>query len=135
MNLLIILCLLFSGGCEGANLDDKTGFSEYLSAAAGQEVAGPVEQWRPLVEEQFPAAEVDTAMCIIRQESNGDPQADNPNSSARGLFQILASLWAPYYGVDRSQLYDPAVNVALARDIWESHGWWAWSPYKRGACR
>ena len=128
MSFLLTLCLMVPGVCESAGLD-------HLEAVTAQEDTGPVERWRPLVEAHFPAREIDTAMCIIRHESRGDPEADNPRSTARGLFQVLGSLWAPHYGVTRVELYDPATNTRIARDIWEDYGWWAWSPYKRGACR
>ncbi len=128
MSFLLTLCLMVPGVCETAGLD-------HLDALAVQEDAGPVERWRPLVEAQFPAEEVETAMCIIRHESNGEPEADNPRSSARGLFQVLGSLWAPYYGMSQAELYDPATNTRIARKIWDKQGWRAWSPYQRGACR
>ena len=128
MSFLLTLCLMMPGFCETAGL-------EHLDAIAIQEDAGPVGRWRPLVEAQFPAGEVDTAMCVIRHESNGEPDADNPRSSARGLFQVLGSLWAPHFGISRAELYDPATNVRIARRIWDEQGWSAWSPYKRGACR
>lgn len=128
MSFILTLCLMMPGVCEATGLD-------HLDAMVTMEDAGTVERWRPLVAAQFPAGEVDTAICIIRHESNGEPDADNPRSSARGLFQVLGSLWAPHYGISRSDLYDPIVNTRIARDIWENYGWWAWSPYKRGACR
>lgn len=122
------LCLMTPGVCTNTGLD-------HLSQVTPQHQAGPVERWRPLVESQFPATEVDTAMCIIRHESNGDPEADNPRSSARGLFQILGSLWGPKYGVTQSELDNALLNTRIARDIWDRQGWWAWSPYRRGSCR
>lgn len=92
-----------------------------------EEMADPVYRWRPLVAEHFPADEVDTAMCIIRHESGGDPEADNPRSSATGLFQILAGLWGDHYQVTHDQFTDPELNVRLARDIWDAYGWGAWT--------
>lgn len=128
MSLLLSICLSVPGVCQTAHLDQ-------LQALAVEESEDPVERWRPLVETQFPASEVDTALCLIRHESGGDPTADNPRSSARGLFQILGSLWAPQYGVSNSALYDPVTNTRIAHDVWQKQGWWAWSPYKRGLCR
>lgn len=127
MSLLLSICLSVPGVCQTAHLDQ-------LQALAVEESEDPVERWRPLVETQFPASEVDTALCLIRHESGGDPTADNPRSSARGLFQILGSLWAPQYGVSNSALYDPVTNTRIAHDVWQKQGWWAWSPYKRGLC-
>lgn len=128
LSLLLSICLSVPGICEPAQL-------EQFEDLAVEETDDPVERWRPLVETQFPASEVDTAMCLIRHESGGDPEADNPRSSARGLFQVLGSLWAPHYGVSRSALYDPVTNVRIAHGIWEKQGWRAWSPYQRGLCR
>lgn len=129
MSLALALCLVLPGICEVPDLDD------YLEAVAVHRTADDIERWRPLVSRYFPPEEVDRALCIIGHESNGDPDADNPRSSARGLFQVLGSLWAPHYGIDRTDLYDPIINTRIAVDIWKDHGWGAWSPYQRGACR
>lgn len=129
MSLALSLCLVVPGVCDLPELDD------YLEAVAVYETAGEIERWRPLVSLYFPPEEVETALCIVGRESGGDPGADNPTSSARGLFQVLGSLWAPHYGISRSDLYDPIVNTRIAVDIWENYGWHAWSPYQRGACR
>lgn len=94
-----------------------------------------VERWRPLVADHFDPTQVDTMMCIMSHESGGNPNAKNPRSSARGLFQILASLWAPHFGVSYEDMYDPDVNVELARAIFDQQGYRAWSPYSRGLCR
>ncbi len=129
MSLVLSLCLVVPGICDIPELDD------YLDAVAVDHRAGSVERWRPLVSVYFPEDQVDRALCIIGHESNGDPGADNPKSSARGLFQILGSLWAPHYGIDRTDLYDPLINTRIALDIWQNYGWSAWSPYQRGSCR
>lgn len=130
MSLLLTICLSVPGVCQGNYVDqlEAAGLSE-------AEYTDPVDRWRPLVAGVFPAAEVETALCIIRHESGGSPDADNPRSSARGLFQVLGSMWAPHYGVSQAELYDPVTNVDIAADIWENYGWSAWSPYQRGACR
>lgn len=129
MNLLIVLCLFWLG------LGQPIDLAEEIENVAIASIADPVERWRPLVAEHFPRGEVDTAMCIIRHESSGDPRADNPRSSATGLFQILQSLWGPHFGVSSADLYEPQTNIRLASDIWQKYGWRAWSPYERGACR
>lgn len=130
MSLLLTMCLSVPGICQNNHV-------EQLEALALSEVesADPVERWRPLVASAFPAAEVETALCIIRLESGGNPEADNPRSTARGLFQVLGSMWASHYGVSQTDLYDPVTNVNIAGDIWENYGWSAWSPYQRGSCR
>ncbi len=52
-----------------------------------------VTQWRSLVVEHFEPAEVDRAMQVLECESDGDPYAKNPRSSAAGLFQFLRGTW------------------------------------------
>lgn len=99
--------------------------------ATSRNMGSNSEQWRGLVAAYFPANQVDMAICIIRYESGGNPDAKNPRSSARGLFQILASLWAPYYGVSYDDLYNPEINTRIAAGIWGDHGWGAWNAARK----
>lgn len=103
-----------------------------VSSSTDRGMGSNVEQWHGLVSQYF--TDVDTALCLIHYESGGNPDAKNPRSTARGLFQILASLWAPHFGVTYEQLYDPETNVRLAAQIYAQQGWGAWSPYNRGLC-
>lgn len=99
-----------------------------------REVGGNVEQWRGLVAEHFAPDNVETMMCLMVYESGGDPNAKNPTSSARGLFQIMASIWAPEFGVSYADLFDPVINTRIARGVYDRQGYGAWSPYNRGLC-
>ena len=94
-------------------------------------MGGNVEQWRTLVAQYFQPEQVDTMLCLMQHESGGNPNADNPNSSAAGLFQIMGFWWDKYGG----NTYDPETNVALARVIYDQQGYGAWNPYGRGLCR
>ena len=109
---------------------------EYESPYRG--MGTQVDQWLPLVAGHFgdlgPEA-VNRVMCLMVYESGGNPNAKNPTSSARGLMQVLASLWAPHFGLTYDQLYDPSINLWAARKIYDAQGWYAWSPYNRGLCR
>lgn len=89
-----------------------------------------VEQWRSLVAAHF-GSQTDRALCIMRHESGGNPNATNPTSGAAGLFQVMP-FWWNHYGGDR---YDPATNTRVAAAILAQQGWTAWSPYNRGLCR
>ena len=95
-----------------------------------------VEQWRPLVTQYFPSHRVEEALRIINCESNGDPDAVNPYSSASGLFQFLPSTWAstaPKAGWSGYSVFHPEANVSsaawLANRYEElgSYYWQAWS--------
>lgn len=125
MSVLLSILLLWFGAAEPVDLATE------LEDVAFEQLADPVERWRPLVEDHFPAEEIEVALCVIRHESGGNPGADNPRSSATGLFQVLSSLWSDHYGVSYAQLLDPEINTRVARSIWDQSGWSAWSAYRR----
>lgn len=125
MSVLLSLLLLWFGAAEPVDLAVE------LEDMAFEQLADPVERWRPLVGEYFPPEEVEVALCVIQNESGGDPEAENPRSSATGLFQVLSSLWSDHYGVSYTELLDPNVNTRVARAIWDESGWAAWSAYRR----
>ena len=89
-----------------------------------------VEQWRSLVALYFPPENVDAALRVMSCESVGNPWADNPLSSASGLFQHLDNLWPPRAlaaGWGGASIWDPAANVAVA--AWLSKGGTDWSDW------
>jgi soluble lytic murein transglycosylase-like protein len=97
-------------------------------APASRSYGSGVEQWRSLVAASF-GSEVDTALRVMRCESNGNPSAQNRRSSAAGLFQILQKTWqafSPYPWADR---YHPRANVETAKRIRDGQGWPAWTCY------
>ncbi len=93
------------------------------------EFAWEVERWRPVVDLYFPADRVDWGLRIIDCESRGDPVAKNPNSTASGLFQHLASLWddrAVAAGWKDADVFDPFANVAVAAWLLDNGGTGHW---------
>ena len=94
-----------------------------------------VEDWRPLVAGHFEPEDVDRILCLMEHESGGNPNAANPRSSARGLMQVMASVWADEFDVTWDQLYEPEINLYVARQILDRQGFTAWAPYNRGLCR
>ena len=84
-----------------------------------------VEQWRPLVEAFFSPSDVTWALRVISCESNGDPNADNPRSTASGLFQHLATYWgerSTKAGWGGSSIWDPEANIAVAAWLYYNGG-------------
>jgi soluble lytic murein transglycosylase-like protein len=98
--------------------------------------ARDVEEWRPVVEQWFPADRVEEALSVIKCESNGDPLAYNSRHGASGLFQFLPGTWgwaAPGAGFGGASPFDPEANIATAAwlvqtSINQGHDAWAhWS--------
>lgn len=84
-----------------------------------------VERWRPVVESFFHPGDVDWALRVIQCESGGDPNAANPRSSARGLFQHLHRVWperAFEAGWPGSSVYDPLANIAVGAWLYYEDG-------------
>ena len=77
---------------------------------------GGVEQWRSLVCAYDWDCEY--ALLVIKCESNGNADSVNPAGPYVGLFQVHAG-----YG---GNLYDPAVNIAAAYDLYTRSGWGPW---------
>jgi hypothetical protein len=90
-----------------------------------------VGDWRPLVSAFFDPVDVDRALQVIWCESKGDPLAENPRSTASGLFQHLASLWEErtiQAGMEGADIFDPVDNVALAAWlVYDFGGWSHWA--------
>lgn len=94
-------------------------------------VLAGAERWRSTVAEYFRPEDVDLAMAIMMCESGGDPDAANPVSSARGLFQHLGSAWperAADAGWGGADILDPESNIAVAAWlVYEGGGWGHWN--------
>ena len=88
-----------------------------------------VEQWRPLVEEFFPADEVDDVLSVMTCESHGDPNTrymEEWGVESVGLMQInegwLTGWSRPEWSIlshngQPVDLTDPATNLQAAKFI------------------
>jgi hypothetical protein len=59
---------------------------------------------------------------IAKCESNLNEKAKNKKSTARGLFQVMASV----HDVQEKWLYDPFINTLIARKLYEASGTQPW---------
>lgn len=74
-----------------------------------------------------------TAVAIAGAESGWNPEAANPSSTARGMWQTMMSYHGPKY--DGASWTDPFANARVAHEVYQSQGWSAWTVYTSGAYR
>lgn len=106
----------------GNRLEESVQLGEGAAVDPGGEPAEQpavegVERWRPLVEQYFAKDRIVEALSIIECESNGDPTATNPRSSAAGLFQFISGTWeraSEQAGFGGASALDPEANIAAA---------------------
>jgi len=103
------------------------------SGSTNRGMGSNVEQWRSLVEAYFGANATNTALCLMKYESGGNPTAQNP-SGASGLMQVMP-FWASKFGYSTNDLFIPEVNLEIAAALYRADGWGHWSPWNRGLCR
>jgi hypothetical protein len=116
---------------------ERAAMDALISTAAGPD-DGPVERWRSLVEQYFAPNRIDEALSIIDCESNGDPNARNPRSSASGLFQFLDRTWAhssEQAGFRGESPFSPEANIAAAAWLVEYSLGVGDSPWAHWTCR
>jgi hypothetical protein len=56
-------------------------------------------------------------------ESTMNPKARNKNSTARGLFQVMASV----HDVNEKYLYNPVINTLIAKQLYDASGLNPWN--------
>lgn len=74
------------------------------------------------------------AVSVATCESSLNPNALNPSSNAKGLFQIIPGTWAIY---GKGNPYNPTDNAQAARRIYNAaHGWspWVCKPTTSSGC-
>lgn len=65
--------------------------------------------------------------CVVQAESGGDPTAQNPTSSASGLFGDLDSTWGGYGGYSRAMYAPPAVQWQMNEALYAEAGTSPWA--------
>lgn len=72
------------------------------------------------------------ALYIAWRESRYNPHADNPSSSAAGVFQVVSGTWAYFVSHYRwgnrvgTSVYDGRANVILSLRYVHRRGWSPW---------
>lgn len=55
---------------------------------------------------------------VLARESGGHPTAQNPRSSASGLWQFVHGTWNHYYGYNEAKYAPPSIQNQKAADTW-----------------
>jgi len=67
------------------------------------------------------------AACIAKYESGGNPRAQNPHSSASGLFQFVDGTWNNFRGYARAMYAPVSVQLEKFYQVWDggrgAHHW------------
>lgn len=92
----------------------------------GSNLTVEASEMRELVKSYFPENPV--MWRIIEAESQFNPRAQNPNSTAAGLAQILVGTFSAY-GCTGDR-YDPHDNLRCAKIIYEKDGTRPWNASK-----
>lgn len=142
IQVVVIACLWFGTPCEypqdlsAAPLTIDTSVSLIAKPVIEKKpppvftgMGSNVEQWRGLVQSYF-GDQTENALCVMLYESGGNPNAISPTTDY-GLMQIHAPLWAEPYGVSYQDLLDPNTNMSIAKSIWDTYGWSAWSAWSK----
>lgn len=89
---------------------------------------------RAVLDAGWSTSDAITAVAVAEGESGHNPLAANPDSTARGLFQIMLSYHQPKFrGADWR---DPFANARVAHQIWaDAGGWSPWVVHTTGAYR
>ncbi len=132
--LLVLIALLFLLPTKKARGDSQ------IQLSSTQVVLPPVEviqipsklpeqyvEYYLMVYEEF-HDDAPVMIEIARAESGFNPQAKNPASTAKGLFQILGSTYKAYNCT--GDVLNAADNIACARIIYEKDGTTPWNESK-----
>ena len=85
--------------------------------------------WRHTVQHYF-GGETGTGCRVLMCESEGYRYADNPTSSASGLWQFLDSTWRNTTGKPGpAKSYSPSYQTWAAKKLRDSSGWSQWECY------
>ena len=104
---------------------------DLIGAAVEVAAKDPDRNWSP--SRSAPSAAVSFLRCVIAHESNGRPKAENPRSTASGLFQFIDGTWQHYASrLPVARKYRHAADapasvqweVALLAVKWGGHGNW-----------
>lgn len=137
--MFILSGLILSMCAEPAQAWIDQPFEQYRSTAVSTNRVDTPAEWSIVIGRHFPLELHNMAMSIVSCESNFDPTADNPTSTARGGWQFLLGTWEWVQADSGLELDDypagpddPEQATAAARWLQQTAGWSQWSCYGHG---
>lgn len=119
---------------EGAAVGPGCGACPRAAVPAGNAPAGALTAARAAVAAGWTGSDAVVAVAVAGAESGWDPRAENPSSSAKGLWQTMMSYHAPKFA--GAAWSDPMANGRVAHRIWrDAGGWGPWVAHTSGAYR
>lgn len=90
-----------------------------------------VKKYKKVVKEKISKAKKVSlsgiASCIAKYESGGNPRAQNPHSTASGLFQFIDGTWNHFGGYARAMYAPVSVQLKKFYIVWDggrgAHNW------------
>jgi hypothetical protein len=118
----------------GANAISRV-FPAAAAQGASANIKPPQEQPRPAIQEPAPEqiqpeanVQTDILQRIAQAESGGNPNAENPNSSASGMYQFTNNTWnasvqrwGKELGVSLKDRNNPQAQEKMANKLLESN--------------
>lgn len=127
--IIIVPMMFFIGGDTGGTTPDCS----TPSVSVGNTAPGIDTAAAAAAAAGWTGDDLVTAVAVAGAESGYNPLAENPDSTAKGLWQIMMSFHAPKFQGDDWR--DPAANARVAHQLWLESGWQPWVAHTSGAYR
>jgi hypothetical protein len=102
----------------------------HLAAASAPAAAPAAPAVQPVTSQQVSVGGGGFEACVIRAESGGNPVAQNPTSTASGLFGFLSTTWTAITGLPGpARDYSVATQEAAFQKEYAESGTSPWAPY------
>lgn len=126
--ILLVVCVsVLSGAVLSRIAQGMKAYAGKLPSVSFVKIEVPVEVYKSpeTIEQEVRmvfGSKANEALKVMHCESGGNPKAKNKESTATGLFQIMASV----HGVRRDWLMNPTVNIQIAKALYDASGWEPW---------
>lgn len=121
-----------SNSSGSSNSSSSSSDDEYRTSARAGEACGG---WGDLIEEYFGSAQYAKACSVMQCESEGNPRAQNPVSTASGLYQFLDTTWVAARGAVGADEYARAKDAPAELQIAAAAAWQQRTSWTQWVCQ